>query len=270
MHKLKKIMSICFSLFMVVTAAVAGTLAFENLSAEEWAQWALENDQTIVVELLQQQRSYDENGALTGLELFEDYKVLVPLAGSAQYDGTNFDKYGLPMAEGYVDQIVRVTNTGTADAYVRVIVAVPAALDDANDAGHNALHWNLGNRFMENGSFTAENSVNGAFDKISWDYSQTAEVEGVMCNIYVFTYTEPLTARTTTEAAAFVGFYLDSSVDILDGYIMLDGVNTGFQNDSVKIHVEAQAVQSYGMGSSAEAAFATANMTENPWAEDTA
>ena len=267
MNKLKKILSVCIPLFLLAATAVAGTLAYENLSAEDYA---LVTDQELDIELLQQQRSYDENGVLTGLEDFEDNKVLVPLAGSAQYDGTNFDKYGMPLAEGYVDQIVRVQNTGSADAYVRVIVAIPAALDDANEAGNNALHWNLGNRFLKDGSFTAENSVNSAFEKISWKYSQMAEVEGVMCNLYVFTYTEELKAGETTEAAAFVGFYLDGSADVVDGYIMVDGENTGFRDDSVKIHVEAQAVQSYNMGSSAAEAFVTAGITENPWMGDIA
>ena len=267
MNKLKKILSVCFSLFLLAATAVAGTLAYENLSAEDYA---LVTDQELDIELLQQQRAYGENGELTGLEAFEDNKVLVPLAESAQYDGTNFDKYGMPEAEGYVDQIVSIRNVGTADAYVRVIVAIPAALDDANEAGNNALHWNLGNRFLADGSFTAENNANSAFEKISWKFSQTAEVGGVMCNLYVFTYTEELKAGETTEAAAFVGFYLDSSADVVDGDILLDGENTGFRDDSVKIHVEAQAVQSYNMGSSAAAAFETAGITENPWAEDAA
>lgn len=265
MNKLKKILSVCIPLFLLAATAVAGTLAYENVSAEEWA---LQTDMSVDIELLQQQRAYDENGVLTGLEAFENNKVLVPLAESAQYNGTNFDKYGMPLAEGYVDQIVRVKNTGSADAYVRVIVAIPAALDDANEAGNNALHWNLGNRFLEDGSFTVANCVNSAFGTISWKFSQTAEVEGVMCNLYVFTYTEALAAGATTEAAAFVGFYLDDSADVVDGDIVLDGVNTGFRDDSVKIYVEAQAVQTYNMGSSAAAAFEAAGMTENPWTGD--
>ena len=151
-------------------------MAYENLSAYEWAQ---QTDQTITVQLVQEQRAYNDNGELTGLETFVDDKVLVPLVETAQYDGINFDKYGMPMADGYVDQTVRVKNEGTASAYVRVIVAVPAVLDDANDAGHNALHWNLGNRFMADGSFSSDNDTNTAFADISWRYSETAVVDDV-------------------------------------------------------------------------------------------
>lgn len=236
MNKLKKILSICFAFLLLATATVTGTLAYENLSPQEWAEKA---DQTVSVKLVQEQRSFDENGNLNGLEPFEDHDILLPLTESAQYDGTNFDEYGMPTADGYVDQIVRVHNEGTADAYVRVLVAIPAMLDDTNDSGHNALHWNLGNRFMADGTFSISNNINEAYEDISWKYSETAVVDGVECNIYIFTYAKPLAGRHTTDAAAFAGFYLHSSVEIVNGHILLDGMDTGFEDDSVKIHVKA-------------------------------
>lgn len=262
MTKFKKMISVCFAILLLATVTVAGTLAYENWTAEEYAEMT---DETLTVKLVQEQRIYDENGNVTGLEPFADHKILIPLTESAQYDGTNFDKYGMPIAEGYVDQIIRVRNEGTASAYVRVIVAVPAALDDVNNAGHNALHWNLGNRFMPDGDFSETNSTNAAFEAISWKFSEKATVDGIECNIYVFTFNEPLAGGATTDAAVFVGFYLDRNVDIVGGHILLDGVNTGFTDDTVKIHVRAQAVQSYGFAS-ADEAFTTANIPTNPWA----
>ena len=237
---------------------------------------------TLDIKLVTEQRIQDSTGAVKLVEIDPDdkgkenmlYNSLFPLVGSAQYNGTNFDKYGMPTADGYVDQIVRVKNIGTAPAYVRVIVAVPAALDDTNDAGHNALHWNLGNRFMPDGSFSAEHLVNEVFTRssstdteyVSWEFSETAIVDGVKCNLYIFTYSAPLADGEMTDAAAFVGFYLDRHVDIENGHIMLDGVDTGFMKDTVKIHVKAQAVQSYEMGS-VEEAFDKAELSDNPWAE---
>lgn len=261
MNNVKKALSVCFALLLLATATVAGTMAYENLSAYEWAQ---QTDQTITVQLIQEQRAYNNSGELTGLETFADDKVLVPLVETAQYNGTNFDKYGMPMADGYVDQIVRVKNTGTVDAYVRVIVAIPAALDNANDAGHNALHWNLGNRFMADGSFSSDNHTNTAFADISWKYSETAVVNGVECNIYIFTYQKALAGGSTTDAAAFVGFYLDNSVDVVNGHILLDGIDTGYMDDTVGIYVETQAVQAYGF-TTADEAFTTAQLPNNPW-----
>lgn len=267
MQILKKIAAACCIFFLITSATIVGTLAYDNWTAQEYAE---QSGLTVDVKLVQWQRVY-QNGAfvLTDMVKGEDSKELVPLVGSAQYNGSNFDKYGMPVAEGYVDHIVQVENIGTADAYVRVVVAIPAALDDANEAGKNALHWNLGNRFMPDGTFTSSNSTNAAFDDIDWDFTVKGTVDGIECNIYTFTYETKLAPDATTPAAAFVGFYLDSDVDIVDGHITLDGVDTGFTSDSVKIHVKAQAVQAYGFNSAA-AAFSAINAATNPWAGSSA
>ena len=261
MSKLNKFLAVCFALLMIAIMPVAGTWAYEVWNAEQYAD---ETTEKIEVRLLQQQRAYDTDGNLSGLEPFADEKQLVPLVGSAQYDGSNFDRYGMPVAAGYVDQIVRVKNEGTAAAYVRVIAAIPAALDDVDFAGNNALHWNLGNRFMPNGDFSAENTSNPAFEGISWKFSEKAVVEGVLSNLYIFTYEKELAAGAVTGAAAFVGFYLDQAVDIVNGHIMLNGEDTEFSDEKVKIPVAAQAVQSYGF-SSAQEAFDEAGTADNPW-----
>ena len=262
---MKKILACCFLIVLMASAAVAGTLAYENWTAVQYAE---KFSGKLEIKLVQWQRIYqDGEMVLTGMA--RENRELIPLVGSAQYNGSNFDKYGMPVAEGYVDHIVQVKNTGTpgvdADAYVRVVVAIPAALDDANDAGKNALHWNLGNRFMPDGDFTASNSTNPHFSDIVRKFAAKDTVEGTECNIYTFTYNTPLQPGETTPAAAFVGFYLDRDVDIVDGHITLDGKDTGFTSDSVKIYVKAQAVQAYGFGSAA-AAFEAVNAADNPWA----
>lgn len=261
--KIEKGITLCCAALLIMIATVSGTLAYESLSA--W-DWSLQTDRTVGVSLVQEQRSYDADGNVTGLEPFAEYPQPVPLVQSAQYDGTNFDCYGMPMAEGYVDQIIRVKNEGTAAAYVRVVVAVPSALDSTDNAGNNALHWNLGNRFMPDGDFSSTNAVNAAFDDISWKYSETAVVDGVKCNLYIFTYTKPLAGGSITDAAAFTGFYLDKTVNVVDGHILLDGVDTGFIDENVVIHVTAQAVQAYGFADAA-AAFSAAELPDNPWPE---
>jgi len=263
--KIEKAITMCIAALLVIIATVSGTLAYESFINAEWESTENKN---VKVQLVQQQRVFDGYGEAVGLDPFENGKVLVPLVASAQYDGSNFDQYGMPKAEGYVDQIIRVENRGSVHAYVRVIVAVPAALDDANDAGHNALHWNLGNRFMPDGNFSSTNSENAAFDDVSWKHSGTAVVDGVNCNLYIFTYKNPLAGGTITDAAAFTGFYLDKDVNVVDGHILLDGVDTGFTNDKVVIHVAAQAIQAYGFDN-AEQAFSDAGLPTNPWLEET-
>ena len=258
--------SVCFALLLLATTTVAGTLAYETWTAEQYADQSGKN---IEVQLVQQQRTYDDAGNVIGLEQFQNNKQLIPLVESAQYDGTNFDKYGMPLAEGYIDQIVRVKNTGDDTAYVRIVVGIPAALDNANDAGLNVLHWNLGNRFMPNGTFNAQNAVNSDYKNVSWTFSETAMVKGIECNIYIFTYQDPLEVNQTTDAAAFVGFYLDERVNVVDGRVLLDGMDTGFSDDEVKIYVKAQAVQSYGFESAKDAFNAEASISTNPWKSET-
>ena len=50
------------------------------------------------------------------------------------------------------------------------------------------------------------------------------------------------------------------------GQILLDGVDTGFTNDKVFIHVAVQAIQAYGF-ENAEKAFS--DLPTNPWLEET-
>lgn len=258
--KLNKILSICFVAILTGCALIGGTMAMTS----DDKPMVVSEDTTLSVALVQQQRSFDANGNWV-LQPFEDGKALVPLVGSAQYDGSNFDKYGMPKADGYLDNIVRVQNTGNIEAYVRVVAAVPAVLDTENEFGKTALHWNLGNRFMANGDFDNEtkNIIENYGQKVKCEFVKTATVGNEKCNIYTFTYKESLPAGQTTELAAFVGFYLDRTVNVVNGHIMMDGVDTGYTNDNVKIYVKAQAVQATGITS--EIAFSQSEVKDNPW-----
>lgn len=78
--------SMCYAILLLATVTVAGTLAYENWTAEEYADNTIE---TLTVKLVQEQRAYDDNGNVTDLVTFADHKILIPLTESAQYDGTN-------------------------------------------------------------------------------------------------------------------------------------------------------------------------------------
>ena len=104
MKKLEKIISVSFACFLVATATITGTLAYESLIDVEWAQTS-DDMKSIQVALIQEQRSYDEDGNLVGLETFKDDKEIVPLVASVQYDGTNFDKYGMLTTRYAINQV---------------------------------------------------------------------------------------------------------------------------------------------------------------------
>lgn len=245
----KKLLSLSLVAVLVIVAITGATLAYLTDNDAEDNTFVVGN---VKIDLVEQQRG--ENG----LEAFEDGKVLLPLVGSAQGEK---DALGLPTAANYVDKIVTVDNKGTSDAYVRVLVAVPAALDYAD----GPLHWNLGNKF--NGATTE--AYNEAVD---WAQVESGvEVNGVACNIYAFTYKAPVASSASTPVAAIVGFYLDSSVDnYVDdaGKVVYtyNGEDVDYDlTQGVTVPVYAQAVQSAGFGTAAEA-FTAAALPTNPWA----
>ena len=255
----KKIVSICLVAVIAVMAIAGASLAYLTDTDDADNVFEVGNVQ---IELVEQQR--DENG---GLEAFEDNKILMPIVGSAQGEK---DGYGLPIAKNYVDKIVNVKNKGKSDAYVRVIVAVPAALDNSNDA-MSAIHWNVGNRFSPDKQYV-DGYTNPGYKDIEWNFVEEITIDGVAYNTYCFTYTEALVAGATTECAAITGFYLDKNVD---NYVTDDGkVVYTFNGKDIKydltkgvnIPVFAQAVQAAGFDS-AEEAFTNAGLPTNPWAK---
>lgn len=255
----KKIVSICLVAVIAVMAIAGASLAYLTDTDDADNVFEVGNVQ---IELIEQQRN--ENGEL---EAFEDDKTLMPIVGSAQGEK---DGYGLPTAKNYVDKIVNVKNTGKSDAYVRVIVAVPAALDNSTDA-MSVIHWNVGNRFSPDKQYV-DGYTNPGYADIEWDFVEEITIDGVAYNTYCFTYTEALTAGETTDCAAITGFYLDKNVD---NYVNDEGkvVYTLNGNDinydlanGVTVPVFAQAVQAAGFDS-AEEAFANAGLPTNPWAE---
>lgn len=123
--------------------------------------------------------------------------------------------------DGDTDGTLRVKNEGTTDAYVRVIAAVPTALD---------------------GEIGTEQS------DTFWNYTETAEINGVPCNLYAFIYEEILNAGETTKEIALDGFYEGNDTMI----------------GQVNIYTTVQAVQAYGF-EHADLAFRTAGLPENPW-----
>lgn len=264
----KKIFAICLVAILVLTAITGATLAYLTDTDKADNVFTVGNVQ---IKLVEQQRGYDDNGELT-LVGFENKKVLLPIVGSAQGEK---DKYGLPTAANYVDKIVTVENTGASDAYVRVIVAIPSALD--YPAG--PLHWNLGNDFKgaAEGAYDDEVTLACVAENVDADVDGDGEIDADKWNIYTFTYQTAVEGKKINEDAkvtpfaAIVGFYLDALVDnYLDENNKIKytyngkDVNYDLAN-GVTIPVFAQAVQSAGFAT-AEAAFTAAKLPTNPWA----
>lgn len=245
-----------FTIFFALVLLLSAFLAFRSREAADAGASFTEGP--LRAELLTRRRTY-ENGtvALTPFDPAAPCgEPLAPIEAAALDDAGDLDLYGMPLAEGYRDHIVQVRNTGEANAYVRVLAAIPAALDDKNEAGESALVWHSGCFFREDGSFGPGSGPNDAFLDIRTELAARDTVGGVLSNIYSFTYATPLKAGETTPAAALTGFCLSENVKTVNGHITLGGADTGFTAGAVVIPIKVQAVQAQGF-ENAEEAFRT-------------
>lgn len=278
---MKRILAMVLSVAIIASLAIGGTVAYFTDSDAATNVFTVGN---VKIKLLEQQR--DGNS----LEDFEQNKNLMPIVPDLNDDGevvTKRDTLGMNTAQNYQDKIVRVENTGKSEAWVRIFVAVPAALENEVDS-KVALHWDTGENFVENS--TGGSNYTTEFGEAKFINKQTfANVE---YNIYCFTRQTPLQPEQTT-AAALVGFYLDKNVDYdgvdqyyyigskenKDNRITVKGVGAKDENGGyyapfdvskgVLIPVCAEAVQAAGFATPAEAfksAFEAGKTTPyDPW-----
>lgn len=251
----KKILALALVVCLAVVAVAGATLAYFTDTDEATNVFVAGN---VKIELIEQQRNADG----TALEDFAQGKELNPIVGSAQ--GAK-DQFGLPTAENYVDKIVTVKNLAK-DAYVRVYVAVPAALEN-NDASKNVLHWNIGNKFTAAGDYTGNSNV-ADYDANMGKVVQlagTTTIKGIEYNVYYQTYKKALTKDEVTGSAFMVGMYLDEHVDFNGTNYTINGQVIDFDLSNVEIPVFAVGVQAAGFDT-ADAAIDAAFPDFNPWA----
>ncbi len=252
----KKVLSICLVACLALTAVVGGTLAYFTDTDQENNTFTAGG---VKIDLIEQQR----NDGSTALETFENNKNLMPIVGSAQGEQEIVDGVKLPTAKNYVDKIISIKNTGVSKAYVRVFVAVPTALQNGqtpNAPRYDVLHWNFNGDSCAEGQWTDEIVV-----------ANPTVINGVEYKIYSRTYTTALAKDETTATPAYIGFYLDKTVDQnANGNYTVDWGNgpeviNYDLSKGVTIPVFAQAIQADGF-ENAEVAFAASGLPANPWA----
>ena len=252
----KKLTAIFLCVALVAIAIVGASLAYFTDTDKATNTFTAGG---VEIKLIEQQR----NAAHTALEDFENGKNLMPIVGSAQGEQETVGGVKLPTAENYVDKIMTIKNTGVSDAYVRIFVAVPTALQNGqtpNAPRYDVLHWNFNGDSCANGQWTDEIVV-----------ANPTIINNVEYKIYSRTYTTALKANEVTATPAYIGFYLDKTVDMnADGAYTVDWgkgpevINYDLSK-GVEIPVFAQAIQADGFDS-AEAAFAASGLPSNPWA----
>ena len=252
----KKLTAIFLCVALVAIAIVGASLAYFTDTDEATNTFTAGG---VEIKLIEQQR----NAAHTALEDFENDKNLMPIVGSAQGEQETVGGVKLPTAKNYVDKIMTIKNTGKSDAYVRIFVAVPTALQNGqtpNAPRYDVLHWNFNGDSCAEGQWTDEIVV-----------ANPTVINGVEYKIYSRTYTTALKANEATATPAYIGFYLDKTVDMnADGEYTVNWGNGPVVinydlSKGVEIPVFAQAIQAEGFASAADA-FAASGLPDNPWA----
>lgn len=183
----RKILSLCLVVALAATAVIGGTLAYFSDTDAQKNTFTTGN---VAIDLWE---DFGDNDPLGTEEL-------IPATGSAQA-GT---------LKNGIEKEVYVENTGSEDAYVRVHIAIPSILDDAQpdfDASKNVLHFNYDEESVADSKWNWSKSVDGTTGS-DWNY-YTTTIDNVSYNVYVVTYeTKLATGDVTLDAIHQV--YLDS------------------------------------------------------------
>lgn len=211
--KIEKATTMCIAALLVVIATVSGTMAYESIVEQEI--FTAQNDHRIDVQLLRQRTNAD-----------------------GEYVDITEDPMLVPLATGYTENIIRVKNRGNIDTFNRVIIAVPANLDESME-------------LVKGNGWTLTETIMG----------QSCGDE--TCNIYIFTMDGSLKAETISDPA-ILGVRVDAALEQhRDTYILNDVIYD--YSEGLQLKIVAQAVQSAFL-ESPENAFEKGGMAENPWA----
>lgn len=244
----KKILAICLVVCLAVVAVAGATLAYFT-----------------------DEKTADNTFTMKGISInlneeFEQGSELVP--------GLDINK------DVYV-----ANNAGSSDAYVRVHIAIPAALDDGDpsfNASKNFLHFNFTNASVADGQWSwlpeyTEGTGYKGNGVGNWNY-YTTEINGIDYAVYVVTYRTALKGGEQTLTQALDKVYLDKSVDaeLVDGkWVYADSKGNVVspadileEDGLLHIHVVAEAAQTATFANAYEAlneAFGKPTSEHNPW-----
>lgn len=210
----KKILAIAMVVAVLATAIVGMTLAYFTDTDRETNVFTTGNVQ---------------------IDLWENFtqeSELIPATGSAQ-DGT---------LQNGVEKEVFVTNTGSMDAYVRVHIAIPAVLDNPDNAGMNVLHFNYRSESVAEGLWNWSTDL----DANDWNF-YTTTIDGIEYNVYVVTY-ESILAPDADTVDAMHQVYLDGRTT----QEQIADINEVL-GENWKMYVVAEGTQAAGFGDAYEA-----------------
>lgn len=254
--KLNRTWAMAAAIVMALTLSLSGTLAYLSDTDADVNVMTLGNVQITQNE---QERVKDENGKFTTeLQAFTNNQVIYPavygvtgMTDPARQQitvGEYTHTAGLRAFPNYVDKIVTVTNTGKSDAYVRTMIAIPSKNTvTAEDVSEQWLHYNPitdTDTNPSNGWYAGKTQADGDWDA-NKNYLYNITINGNVYEVYTATNVNVLAPGKTT-GPCLAGFYLDNSVNYVDGaYVDVKGDKV-WEEDTLEILVISQAVQAAG------------------------
>jgi len=256
--KLNRTWAMVVAIVMALTLSLSGTLAYLQDQDADVNVMVLGNVQITQNE---QERVKDADGKFTSeLKDFTNNQTIYPavynVAGQDDParmpitvgDYTYTYGGGFRAFPNYVDKIVTVTNTGKSDAYVRTMIAIPSKnTETETNLSEEWLHYNVivdTDTQPANGWYAGKTLADGEWNGTK-NYLYGITINGNNYEVYTATNVNVLKPGATT-GPCLAGFYLDNSVNYVDGaYVDVNG-DEMWTDDTLDILVISQAVQAAG------------------------
>lgn len=243
----KKITAIFLCVALLATAIVGASLAYFTDTDNETNTFTVGNVKIDLLESsLHRENAGIANGATSDSELWSNVEKLGSNNTSPYKAGDTFytddqikanareykcENVKLNPGESY-HKMPYVVNTGKNDAYIRIRVMIPAALDTA----------------ILNSSMYTTTALNNKEFTMAYDSTGTVERDGVMYNVYTFTRIDPLAAGEMTYWNVWGTIHMDTTATN-------EQIAQLLPNGTFNVLVEADAIQADGFAN-ATAAFA--------------
>ena len=245
--KKKTILVAAIAVMLVAALVVGGTLAYFTDKDNATNTFTVGNVKIDLLESsLHRENAGIANGATSDSELWSNVEKLGSNNTSPYKAGDTFytddqikanareykcENVKLNPGESY-HKMPYVVNTGKNDAYIRIRVMIPAALDTA----------------ILNSSMYTTTALNNKEFTMAYDSTGTVERDGVMYNVYTFTRIDPLAAGEMTYWNVWGTIHMDTTATN-------EQIAQLLPNGTFNVLVEADAIQADGFAN-ATAAFA--------------
>lgn len=245
--KKKTILVAAIAVMLVAALVVGGTLAYFTDTKSADNTFTVGNVKIDLLESsLHRENAGIANGATSDSELWSNVEKLGSNNTSPYKAGDTFytddqikanareykcENVKLNPGESY-HKMPYVVNTGKNDAYIRIRVMIPAALDTA----------------ILNSSMYTTTALNNKEFTMAYDSTGTVERDGVMYNVYTFTRIDPLAAGEMTYWNVWGTIHMDTTATN-------EQIAQLLPNGTFNVLVEADAIQADGFAN-ATAAFA--------------